>query len=212
MQFQKALDISLQEALHQIADPIDKTRAALLLHPKLDKPLSRYVVGNCKFNSKLSHGEPLNQEEQSHTEALDKLISSTEAIGEPLHLFHGPEPWLDYQEHNWKVGQRIKFGFHLSKTLAPWVAWKFANLAPWSLGGLFMKKILFFEYPAGSRHAATDFRCPREFEHSLSHLLENEEFELIGPKDEEFELKGIAYRFQCGLPLCYKYYLFLKVQ
>jgi hypothetical protein len=148
--------------------------------PELYSPIFQYMCGNCYFNSKLSHGLSLSENDKKFSDGIDEAVSLTAGVDGPLYLFHGFEPGLNYGEDSWLVGSKIQLGFHLSKTAAFWVAerfsshwnWYFEKLAPNPITGkpdmdtmphtynigywkafksIFVQKYLFCVYPEGKK-------------------------------------------------------------
>lgn len=116
-----------------MTESIAKTKASLQKNPDYRKAMIGYMSGNCYYNSKLSHGEPLTDAEKNNTNLLDKLVLQTEPISKPLYLFHGFEPGIKYNDNQWQIGTNTTFNFHLSKTPAHWVASRFSNHFSWYL-------------------------------------------------------------------------------
>lgn len=144
-----------------LTESITATNISLEKNPKCYRPLIEYIAGNCQYNAKISHNEPISDTEQIKTNLLDELILATKPVAKPLYLFHGFEPGIKYDDHKWQIGSNIKFNFHLSKTPAIWVASRFTNhfncyMNTNSFQHLFIFNYPYIEYPQWYIHEKTN--------------------------------------------------------
>lgn len=236
--YRKTLDHLLSsndtDPLFQAIDPVIKNTQCID-YPALHKSFNQYVAGNCWYNGKLSYRMCLTNQEKQDSDNIDSLVQMTKPINGPLYLFHGFEPGSLYKDDEWQIGDKIIFPFHLSKTLAHWIAAKFTNHWQWYLNQrnssnpstlpscycigiwnafktLFIRKYLFCVYEGQSKHISTDARCPRELVSKIPRLIMNEEFEFLSHKNESFELIDVVYKFRPILPFISKYYIIVRIK
>jgi len=218
-------------------ESIKKTLDTTKKFPDLYGSLVSYISGNCYYNGKLSHQHELSDKEVGETKNLNDLISKTEPISKPLHLFHGFEVGIKYDDHKWKIGNKIIFNFHLSKTPAYWVASRFGDHFSWyihkiksglftsipacynigyiaAIKTIFFQKYLFCIYKEINKwkHVSTDIRCPNDLlvianTNARKILLMNEEFEYLSHTKEIFILADIVYKFSLVPPFVRKFYI-----
>lgn len=161
------------EILHQI--PIikeieDKTSRMLDLDKEnnIAYAITKFISGNCWFNSKLSHGLKIEDCEQNILDQIDNGVSLVEPLSISVALFHGFEKYINYK----KIGNNINIPGIVSKTLSLNIAKRFA----YTVNSL-RPEFLLIHYKVGSRHIKQSIRpFDEEFEF-LSHS--NETFKII---------------------------------
>lgn len=215
---------------------VENTSSTLDNNPHLYRSMVTYNSGCCYYNGKISHGQQLSDDDKTETENIDKLSSLIAPLRQPLYLFHGFEPGLKYNDDEWVIGERVKIPFHLSKTPVYYVAkgfsmhfyWYVNNLLKkkiypdcyyisfWSaLRTVFMRKYLFCYYDVNSNvsHISTDIRCPVDlfgFD-DIHAMFQNEEFEYLTKKNEEFVLEDIVYKYSFMPPFINKFYIMRSI-
>lgn len=222
--------------MFDMVESIEKTSRVLDKYPQYYKTLIGYISGNCYYNGKISNDIALSEEEDSTTKDLDRLVMMTEPISKPLYLFHGFEMGMNYNDKQWKIGESIVFNFHLSKTVAFWVAMRFSNhfyhywdfkkrklfdsipacynIGYWSaIRTIFIQKYLFCIYEEENKwkHISTDIRCPIDILKISPSLIINEEFEYLSHKNEKFLLVDIVNKFSITLPFIKKFYIIKRI-
>lgn len=162
-----------QEILHQnriIKEMEEKTDRMLKLDDEHDIAcaLTKFTGGNCWFNSKLSHGLPIEQNEQFILDQINRGVSLVEPLSEPVSLFHGFEKYTDYKI----IEKNIYVPGIVSKTLSLNIAKRFA----YTVNSL-RPEFLLIHYDIGSKHIKQSIRpFDEEFEF-LSHS--NESYKII---------------------------------
>jgi len=243
--FRKLLDKYLSFNIFNFTDSqsfdmeesIEKTNKTLEKYPHYNRTLINYISGNCYYNGKISHNYEVNENDLKESSDLDDLILKTQPMSKSLHLFHGFEPGIRYDDNNWKMGHKIVIPFHLSKTPAFWVAERFTNHWNWLLEKkklglfksipacynmgllnafktLFFRKYLFciYDQSEGSwHHVSTDIRCPQDLLKYNKMLINNEEFEYLSHKNEKFVLVDIIYKYNFWFPFINKFYVLRRI-
>jgi len=124
------IDKLISNANFNMTEVRKNTELALMGNTNDYSHITSYFAGNAWFNYKLSYGwtfDDLCDIDIKIYNAINNTVLKVKPLSYPITLFHGFEPFAEYNEHRWQIGQTIIFPWFLSKTTSYDVALKFAS-------------------------------------------------------------------------------------